>query len=276
MITAMTSIELQNAMEIDLEIFNYEFLNPLPVISSIHASSPQSTEKDLGPDLEPLGWSKRLKFILGHIFRHRGIQIILMVLAMLALFFVTRAWNELSLPVISQNATTIPLIRPTSWSDLFGRLQSYLSVGTLLVAIAVWYGEVRNEWESGLQNRMSVFFFYEGRPVIVCRYVWLAGEGDMRAWGQQVARQTIEGQKQLDFSPDIDFKKSLAVWTDGKPCMHYSVLFRLTKLNDVLKMHQGECQYQNMASRDQGVRPVPVAQVERLREVSDWATTSRS
>jgi hypothetical protein len=213
---------------------------------------------------------------LNYIYERRRVQIALMVFTMIALILATRAWNELSLPVIHQNATAIIPDHPSSWAELFNRLQAYFAVGTLLVAISFWYGEVRDEWEDDLPKRMSVFFFHEGRPVIVCRYVWLAGEGDMRAWGQQVARQTVEGQKQLDFRPDIDFKKSLAVWTDGKPCMHYSVLFRLKDLNGALKEHQGECQYQNMASRDKDVHPVPVAQVERLREVSEWATAARS
>ncbi|HSD56837.1 MAG TPA: hypothetical protein VLB04_01545 [Methanotrichaceae archaeon] len=137
------------------------------------------------------------------------------------------------------------------------------------VALLVWYAETRDDWENNLPKWMSVFFFYRGRPVIICHYVWLAGAGDMRAWGQQVARQTVEGQ-QLDFSPDIEARTSLEVWPSGTVCKHYAVCFTLTKRNPFLTGHPGECRYQNLAAEFKEVRPVPLNQAEALRVVADW------
>jgi hypothetical protein len=106
-------------------------------------------------------------------------------------------------------------------------------------------------------------------PAIVCRYVWLAGADDLRAWGQQVAGQAA-CERFLDFSPDIKAKPpSLLVWPDGTVCNHYAVRFNLTKCPSLIR-DSGICRYQNMAADEKGVCSIPISQVEALPAVKGW------
>ncbi|MBN1323318.1 MAG: hypothetical protein JW986_04865 [Methanotrichaceae archaeon] len=195
---------------------------------------------------------------------------------MAALIIKTHAWEELSFPWQLLNATAaLPVAAPTSWADYIGRWQTYLAVGTLLVAGFVWYGEIRDEWVNTRPKRMSVFFFMDDKPHVIIRYVWLADAGDMRAWGQQVARQAVHGQ-QLDFSPDIEARERLEKWTNGDPFMHYAVCFKLTGLNDYLRKNQGICRYQNLAGDIKDVQSIPLENAVALRVVSEWQMASKS
>jgi hypothetical protein len=142
-------------------------------------------------------------------------------------------------------------------------VQSLLGGGTLLVALFVWYGEISEKWENSLPKRMSVFFLSQSLPVIVCRYVWLADEGDLRAWGQQVAAQAAQ-VPYLRFYPNIKAEApSRAVWIDKKICRHYVVCFELTDKNPDLGKYRGKCHYQNMATGKNEVFSVPLAQLQR-------------
>jgi hypothetical protein len=142
-------------------------------------------------------------------------------------------------------------------------VQSLLGGGTLLVAIFLWYGKIREEWENRLPKRMSVFFLYQGLPAIICRYVWLADEGDLRAWAQQVAAQAAQVQY-LRFYPNIKAEiPSKVMWIDSKICRHYAVCFELTDNNPDLKKHHGNCCYQNMATGRNEVFVVPLEDLKR-------------
>ncbi|MFZ2470993.1 MAG: acylphosphatase [Methanothrix sp.] len=152
-------------------------------------------------------------------------------------------------------------------------MQSFLGIGTLAVALFVWYGKIREEWKNDLPKRLSVFFFYGGKPVIVCRYVWLAGEDELRTWGQQVAKQAA-GNQNLDFSPDVEARKpSLAVEKNGEICKHYAVRFVLTKMPSS-QPDSRVCRYQNFAADDKIVRDISSDKVAKLSTVADWKMTA--
>ena len=239
------------------------------------APNPSSIGKewDLGPDLRPLGWLEHLE-ISKHILKHHGFKIVIMISAILGLVIVLRAWNELYPPIHFQNATAATSASPTNWAGWLDNLQSYLAVGTFFVALFVWYGEIRNDWQNDLPKRMSVFFFHKGKPVIVCRYVWLAGSEDLRAWGQQVAAQAVENDRNLKFGPDVKTQiPELMVGSDGTVCRHYAVRFRLKELPSVLK-DSGKCRYQNFDAVDRDVHAISLGQAEALRVVADWRETA--
>ena len=148
-----------------------------------------------------------------------------------------------------------------------------MGIATLLVAILVWYGEMCSNWEASLPKKMSVFFFYAGRPVIVCRYVWLADASDLRAWGQQVAKQAAYNIQQLGFGPDVKAADPvLEIEPNGDMFRHYSVCFQLTEYPSTLDndSERGNCRYQNFAGEDKGVHSVPVEQVEGLNAARAW------
>jgi hypothetical protein len=231
-------------------------------------ASPIDPQRDLGPDLKPLGWWPEHGKILMYILKHHGIKISIVILAIVALVYYLHAWDELYPSILSQKATIAEPVSPTSWTGWLNNLQSYLAIGTFFVALFVWYGKIRDDWQEELPKRMSVFFLHNGLPVIVCRYVWLAGEGDLRAWGQQVAAQAV-GERFLSFYPNVRLEAPRkALWIDGKICRHYEVCFELMDMdkkknqNLFLEKYAGECRYQNMATGSNIVSSVPIADLK--------------
>lgn len=260
----------------------------------------QPSEPQWGPgrDLDPPGWLRCRYSILRHALQYHRIQIAIMVLALVLLIELVLKWDVLRLPmnfqnstslvievlrdiigVLSspiqyQNATTLSSASPSNLADWWIRVQSLLGIGTLLVAIFVWYGEIREDWEKRLPKRMSVFFLHKGWPVIVCRYIWLAGEGDLRAWGQQVAAQAA-CERYLNFYPNLKAQDPrLAVWIDGMICRHYVLCFELTDENPFLAKYLGMVRYQNIATDSNIVFTVPLADLKKKVPASvfpfDW------
>jgi hypothetical protein len=239
-----------------------------------------------GPDLKQPGRLKRRFSILHYALQSRLIQIAVMVIALVLLIDLVLKWDVLRPPIhqdifrilfsqiISQNAATLPTESPSNWVDWWIRVQSILGFGTLLVATFVWHGEICEDWENALPKRMSVFFLHEGRPVIISRYIWLADEGDLRAWGQQVAAQAA-CERFLNFYPNVKAQNpGLAIWIDGNICRHYAVCFELTDENPFLARYSGMCRYQNMATGSNTVSSVPLADLQKRVSASvfpfDW------
>ena len=245
-----------------------------------NTSLTQSTNKqwDLGPDLEASSIWKRGTSIFPYLFKNNIIQIGIAALLLLASFCILAfKWDALLLPIHLQNTTTTPSVAPLNLANWWMRVQSFLGLGlldlgTLLVALFVWYSRIRDDWEKHLPKRMSVFFFYLGRPVIICRYVWLAGVDDLRAWGQQVAAQAAYNQRYLKFSPGIKTRDpNLIVMTkDDTICKHYAICFQLNELPSSLTEEVGMCRYQNFAAKDSNVNSIPSEIVATLGAVADW------
>jgi len=216
--------------------------------------------------------------IIIYTFKNYLTQIIIMTSVLLFLCVGISKWDVLLLPTHFQNMAAMPSVTPSNWADWWMRVQSFLGVGTLLVALFVWYSRIRDDWENHLPKRMSVFFFHLGQPVIICRYVWLAGVDDMRAWGQQVAAQAAYNERYLKFSPEIKTRDpSLIVMTkDDAICKHYAICFQLNKLPSSLTEESGMCRYQNFAAKDNSVHSIPSEIVARLSAVADWQIATRS
>lgn len=280
-----------------------------PALSNQEKAAAETTiypKWEPGPDLKIPSLHQRFFSIIHHARRTQTAQIGIMLFALLILIGLILKWDELRPPISSHGLTQLlaEVIRkfsslwyspiffendnpassksPTTWIGWLLNAQSLLGVGTLLVAFFVWYGEIREDWENTLPKRMSVFFLHKGLPVIVCRNVWLAGEGDLRAWGQQVAAQSV-GEHILHFYPNVKAQDpALAIWVDGKICKHYSVCFDLKdmdkdkdrKQNLFLEKYAGYCRYQNMASDSNIVSSVPLACLQRRVSASvfpfDW------
>ncbi|NMB85212.1 MAG: hypothetical protein GYA29_03065 [Methanothrix sp.] len=271
--------------------------SPSSESSPLHADQQTATDKqraeavwEPGPNLKRPGWLRCKISILGYALRHHFIEIAIMLLALGLLVDLVLRWDELRPPI--QDQISMQMVTgmiqdffhllvdspaffekeimassssPSTWVSWWINVQSLLGVGTLLVALFVWYNHIREEWTNSLPKRMSVFFLCEGRPAIICRYVWLAGEGDLRAWGQQVASQAVNVSRLL-FYPNIKADApSFAVWIDKKICRHYVVCFDLTSDNAFLflKEYVGKCHYQNLATGKNDVRPVKLSDLQR-------------
>lgn len=64
-----------------------------------------------------------------------------------------------------------------------------VGITTLATALAVWWGEVGQDWENNLEKRLNVTFQYQGKDRLVCTGLRLTGENDIRALSQQIGRQ---------------------------------------------------------------------------------------
>jgi hypothetical protein len=285
--------------------------------SSLEPAFSQNADQrwDPGPDLKSPGHWKRGTSIFVYTWRHHCIQITIVISALLFLLVGVLKWDVLQPPIHFQNGSWVvaeiaqniirvlsspnhfpnaPVVSPGSpsnWGEWWIRIESFLGIGTLFVALFVWYGEIRENWENDLPKRMSVFFFYNDLPVIVCRYVWLAGADDLRAWGQQVAAQAAFNERSLEFSPEIKTQDpSLVIEEDGNMiCKHYIVSFQLKRMPSLLANYSlakdseicpyGRdtkaskckdrrslliCRYQNFAGKDKSVHSVPSSKVEAL------------
>lgn len=80
------------------------------------------------------------------------------------------------------------------------RLSDAAGPATLVVAMAIWVGELHQDWTASLPKRLTVRFLHGGRTVMSCEDAYLAGEADIRQWGQQIGRQ-MNGNENLAFSP---------------------------------------------------------------------------
>lgn len=106
-------------------------------------------------------------------------------------------------------------------------LDPFFGVGTLLVALLVWATELRQDWTDNLPKRLTVKFNYGNRTILECREAYLASEGDIRTWGQQIGKQMTNVQF-LHFEPFIE-EKEIEIQKDKKEHYRlYEVTFYLT------------------------------------------------
>jgi hypothetical protein len=111
---------------------------------------------------------------------------------------------------------------------LWDMLEPIMGVSTFAAAAAVWFGETKQDWENSLPKRLTARFAYkfgdEYRIVMQCQDAYLAGEADIRTWGQQLGFQ-MAGEK-IRFQPYI-YQSEVALVENVK---RYEVTFVLNEL----------------------------------------------
>ncbi len=228
----------------------------------------------LGPTFPALQSRQRKKLILKYAWQHQRLQICAAIGFFILVIIGSIFWSELHLPTTTSET-------PKGLIGWLINAQSIISFGTLLVALLVWWGETQEDWIDSLSKKLSVFFFFKDRPLIVCRYVWLAGADEIRTWGQQVAKQaqpSSPNQPNLDFYPDVETREPiLLLGPEGEIWKHYSVCFRLWKLNPILtdytRDNPGYCRYQNLAENQPDPKDILQKEVVTVSEVADWKAT---
>jgi hypothetical protein len=231
----------------------------------------EKTIDDLGPTLPELKWWRKIWLVLMYAFKHQKLRIAIMSVFLVLVALGVLFWSEMRLPSTSSHS-------PESIIEWLLNAQTILGIGTLLVALFVWIGEIEENWQNDLPKRLSLFFFWEAKPLIVCRYVWLAGEDEIRTWGQQVgvqAQDALPDEKPSDsflhFGPDVQTRKpELLVGPKGEVWKHYSICLRLTGLTKSLKRTKDYCRYQNIAGIYIAADNFPLELVESVQEVSSW------
>lgn len=250
------------------------------------ATNDSSRELDLTaePACRPLRSAQRWRCLAAFAWRTRCAEL---AIAALALVIAVVFWESLRPPqhpvssglpaiVVPPEAPTaspqlpVSASRASDWLTWWNNLSSFLGFFTLLVALFVWVGELREDWQEALPNRMSACFFHGEHAAIVCRHVWLADASDLRAWAQQVAAQAAETAR-LEFNPDVRaLPPEIVALPDGTACRHFAVKFQLTRLPLLLATSPGVCRYQNLLATDIRPSSQPMEAIERLPEVAQW------
>jgi len=240
-------------------------------------SSTVAADLSSEPALCKLGFWSRVRQIIAFAFDQRRVQIVIAILAAVIVAVFGLVYSDyLKWPTNLSAFADSGDGRPTNWGSLFDRLQSSFAAFTLLVALYVWCGELRQDWESQLPARMTVVFLRAEVPAIICRYAWLAGPDDLRAWAQQVAGQAV-GERFLEFSPDVA-SRSVEIMRPpaNSPCRYYEIRFQLTGPKVALdKIPKNQCCYQNLLQGWQPGRVAHVNAVAELPEVARWVALSR-
>lgn len=128
------------------------------------------------------------------------------------------------------------------WSE-WDRWDQLITLATLAVSSLVFLGESLENWERQLPRRLSVYFLHDGKVRMACQQAYLAGEGDIRAWGQQIGAQIANST--LKFPPFIEVHR-LGVETsaNGLIFVHFEACFTLRELpkalEDELRSEEGK------------------------------------
>jgi hypothetical protein len=123
----------------------------------------------------------------------------------------------------------------TSWDDEISQLVTF---ATFVVAIAVWFAELTQEWRNNLPKRLTVEFVYyiddEAITVMRCEKAHLSDTADIRALGQQIGSQLVDpdSPKQLSFrAPYVTQDEGITEHENEVGFIrHYNVVFTLTSL----------------------------------------------
>lgn len=93
-------------------------------------------------------------------------------------------------------------------TDWWSWVEPVSGCATLAVAALVWYGELKQDWRNSLPKRLTVQFVFKPpstddyKVVMRCRDAYLAGEDDIRQWGQQLGLQMADNER-LEFHPMV-------------------------------------------------------------------------
>lgn len=111
-------------------------------------------------------------------------------------------------------------------------LDPLIGVGVLLVAISVWLGELNQDWQESLEKRLTVRFHFDGKEIMRCEEAYLASEGDIRSWGQQIGAQMTGGEGKLKFEPFIVEDQTPLILYDEGLKKNYKLYFSTVFLTE--------------------------------------------
>ncbi len=98
--------------------------------------------------------------------------------------------------------------------DWWTPMEATLTLLTVAVAVLIWFGELREEWERNLPMRLQVIYYFQDRPVMACMDCMLVSEADIRAWAQQLGSQMCK-RDQLEFEPEMILDRPRLVYHPG-------------------------------------------------------------
>lgn len=130
--------------------------------------------------------------------------------------------------------------------DALQKIAGSLEAVTLIAATFIAFSVLRSQRLENLDKKLTVEFYYNQKIVLRCANAYLAGESDIRQWGQSIG-QLMNGGQRLDFEPFIKESSEL-VEQGGKQYRSYLVKFTLHSLDglaDNIKASYAAASYPN-------------------------------
>ena len=108
---------------------------------------------------------------------------------------------------------------------------SVIEAVTLMAVLFTAFNILRKQRIDDLDKKLTVVFLYDKKIILKCENAYLAGESDIRQWGQSIGQLMNKG-KRLDFDPYIR-EESVIEQYKNKQYKHYTVTFTLHSAEDV-------------------------------------------
>jgi hypothetical protein len=109
-------------------------------------------------------------------------------------------------------------------------MEPFLAFSTILIAVFIWYNEKKQDWESALPKKLDVSFQHQDEVIYRVRNAPLAGDDDIRQWGQQIGRQMNKGDLLFNGfkveGPNRETDKT------GKDVMRYTLTVWLQRIEE--------------------------------------------
>lgn len=242
------------------------------------STCPQNLRNDTRPTsgrtLRPVAGAERRQHIWGYIRKTRKTQLV---------------GSALGVVVVVLAVVLIPRLRPPAsvlpaagdWLSWQQNLQMIFGFATMLAAGLVWYNNLAEEWVEDLPCLLTVYFFHERQPALICYHAYLAGESDLRAWSQQIAGRQMAGAD-LKLRPVVEARPTELLTDETQVFVHYQARFTLTELPPVLKdsrAAQGHAMCLVWRPREEEKPPTvaeatPAAAAVELPGVAGWPEAS--
>lgn len=112
--------------------------------------------------------------------------------------------------------------------SLFSNVGSVLESTAILATLFIASSVLREERLKNLDKKLTVIFVYQNKQVMVCENAYLAGESDIRQWGQSIGQLMNHGER-LHFEPFIQ-ETNKVLEENSKQYKHYTARFTLEDL----------------------------------------------
>ena len=116
----------------------------------------------------------------------------------------TYLWQIVFAALIFGGLTLTATVKPELHKDIAWS-EAIAGFGTLLFAFLIWLNNLKQSWINDLSKRISVFYRFNGRIVMMCKDSVLTNESDARTWALQIGQQ-MSGCQRLKFSPFFNFQ----------------------------------------------------------------------
>lgn len=90
----------------------------------------------------------------------------------------------------------------TSFIEQWGIwLEAYATFSLIFISLVIWYNEKYENWISSLPKKLDIDYILKGEVFCTVKNAPLIHEGDIRQWGQSIAKTILNNQKvNINFS----------------------------------------------------------------------------